>query len=252
MSAVSIPTSTGGAGAAGAQTAAKATSPVVLAVDPDWASSFGVTGFLQSKLICRLNPKDLKISGGTSWKSPPANQSEDDVPRPQFMARQPRTMKVKLFFDQYMLPSGDVSKEIDNLFAWTEPKEQLAGDRKSAPMLRLQWGHKHYFKCYIKSLNVTYTLFAKHGSPLRAEADLTLEEAPDEWPMTNPSSGGEGGERAHQVAAGDTLHSIAHQEYGRARLWRGLAVINGIDDPMALGTGATIALPAVEVVEEVS
>lgn len=252
MSAISIPTSTAGAAAGAGQTAAKATAPVILMVDPAWASSFGMTGFTNLKLICRMNPKDLTISGGTDWKSPPANQSDSNVPRPQFMASKPRTLSVSLFFDQFMLPSGDVSKEIEVLFTWTEPREQLIGRRRSAPMLRLQWGHKNYFKCYIADLQVNYTHFAKHGSPLRAEVDLTLNEAPDEWPMTNPSSGGQGGERAHHVAAGDTLHSIAHQQYGAPRLWRGLAAVNGIDDPMRLPAGSTVALPELDVVEGLS
>lgn len=45
---------------------------------------------------------------------------------------------------------------------------------------------------------------------------------------------------------GDSLASIAYQEYGSSAFWRPLAIYNGIDDPMVLMRGQDLLLPAVQ------
>ncbi|MEM5332308.1 hypothetical protein VSR34_38420, partial [Paraburkholderia sp. JHI2823] len=47
------------------------------------------------------------------------------------------------------------------------------------------------------------------------------------------------------VKRGQTLASIAAQEYADASRWRDLAAAHGIDDPLALAPGSTILLPPV-------
>ena len=47
------------------------------------------------------------------------------------------------------------------------------------------------------------------------------------------------------VKRGQTLASIATQEYGDPRMWRPIADANGIDDPMRLHPGTLLVLPAV-------
>lgn len=251
--AVSIPTTS----EAGTQTAVGATAKAFFMVDPAFMTAFPIppvppgasaTGF-RPVLVCRYNPKTLRITGGTEWKQAEANQQRD-LKREQFQARKPRTLSVTLFFDQFELPSGDVTLEMDALWAWTEAHQNVTMQSASAPWLRFQWGAKNYFRCYIESLSVTYTLFSRSGAPLRATADVTLKEVYDSFGGTNPTSGGPGGERRHVVAAGDSLHGIAYRYYGQSRLWRGLAAFNGIDDPMRLATGASVSIPEVKVVEE--
>jgi nucleoid-associated protein YgaU len=45
------------------------------------------------------------------------------------------------------------------------------------------------------------------------------------------------------VGAGDTLHSIAWDEYGNASWWRALAEFNGIDDPLRVNPGVRLLIP---------
>jgi nucleoid-associated protein YgaU len=66
---------------------------------------------------------------------------------------------------------------------------------------------------------------------------------------TNPTSGGPAGRRSHTIGAGDTLHSIAQREYGKPGLWRGLADVNGIDDPLRVAVGTSVLIPPREDVE---
>ena len=73
-----------------------------------------------------------------------------------------------------------------------------------------------------------------------------LERVLAETPKQNPTSGGPLGNRAHVVSDGDSLASIAYREYDDAALWRGLADLNGIDDPMALRIGQRLIVPPFE------
>lgn len=235
----------------GATTGAPTAQKAFLMLDPEFAVRYPIGKPPPPTLICQYNPKDLTISGGTDFKEPDTNVSEK-LPTSYFVKPQPRTMKLKLFFDKY--PDGDVSLEMYTLWDWTQPRKSVMppNGQVSAPWVRFQWGYKNYFRCYIQSLSVTYTMFSNSGTPLRATADLTLKERADILPGTNPTSGGPGGERSWRVGAGDTLHSIAYRHYGKAHLWRGLAAANDIHDPLRLATGTVISLPDASDLEELS
>jgi nucleoid-associated protein YgaU len=106
------------------------------------------------------------------------------------------------------------------------------------------WGTMRYFRAYLKSVIVNYTLFGDGGRPVRATVDLILEETPDDAAGQNPTSGGIAGRSATVVQAGDSLASIAYREYGKARLWRALALANDIEDPLALLPGTALLVPS--------
>ena len=49
--------------------------------------------------------------------------------------------------------------------------------------------------------------------------------------------------KAVVMGGGDSLASVARQEYGDPNLWRALAVANGVDDPMAVAPGRALVVP---------
>jgi hypothetical protein len=229
-----------------------ATAQAFFMVEPDYFGFFPGGVPPVPVLVCRFNPKTLKLSGGAEWKTEETNLASKGIPKAQFQKQKPRTMSLQLLIDHFELPSGDVTVEVDILWDWTKPRDAVIGAWASTPHLRFQWGARRYFRCYIKSMSVEYTLFSRSGAPLRATVDLTLEETLDIFPTTNPTSGGPGGERSHRVGAGDTLHSIAQRYYGQPRMWRGIAAFNGVDDPLQVATGTVLGLPDFTVVEELS
>ena len=50
--------------------------------------------------------------------------------------------------------------------------------------------------------------------------------------------------RPRVVKRGDTLSSIAAEEFHDATLWRPIAETNRIDDPLALQPGTVLSIPA--------
>ena len=66
---------------------------------------------------------------------------------------------------------------------------------------------------------------------------------PNPIPSTNPTSGAITTRRTRTAVEGDTLQSIAFQEYDDPNRWRALAEVNKIDDPMRLKAGTVLAVP---------
>lgn len=236
---------------------ANAPSKATLVLDPSFTARFPIpspnvpSGPAPPTFTFPLNPSEIKISGGGEWKEAPANQLKE-MATALFQKPKPRTISLSFVVDQVEDASGDVSKELEPLFTWTQPYLSFDRRKASSAHLLLTWGAWALFKCYIESLNVTYTMFSPAGTPVRAKVDLGLKEARDAIlsAPTNPTSGGQGGERTHTVAAGDSLHSLAHRYYGHARFWRALAAFNDIDDPQRLRPGRAVNLPEAAAIEE--
>jgi len=145
---------------------------------------------------------------------------------------------------------GSLVKDIEKLIEWLKPtNSSIHQTQKPQPRtLQFHWGSGPLasFKGYLKSVSAKYTMFKPDGTPVRATAQITLEEIPDEPKKQNPTSGAIVGRRTHVVAAGDSLHSVAFREYDDPSLWRGLAVLNGIDDPLRVAPGRRLMLPTAD------
>jgi nucleoid-associated protein YgaU len=202
-------------------------------------------------MTCAFNPTEYKISKAAKWEQSP-KQSAEEAPAAQFMGTEPRTLSMSLLFDAWATGSA-ISSDLDLLLSWTNPT-QSSLDRESPrpPLLNFTWGRNQFFKAYLESVTVTYQLFDGDGTPLRANADVTLKEVPDPHGRQNPTSGGPVGNRSAMVTADTSLASIAYREYGRASLWRGLAALNGIDDPFRIPVGTTLIVPPRGDVEAIS
>jgi nucleoid-associated protein YgaU len=100
----------------------------------------------------------------------------------------------------------------------------------------------------VEALGLKFTYFSSDGTPLRAQASLTLRQFSDEpWPPQNPTSGTPHPHSVHYVLPGETLDRIAATRYGDATRWRVLAEANRVIDPLALEPGTPLVVPELEV-----
>jgi hypothetical protein len=132
-----------------------------------------------------------------------------------------------------------VAKKVAQLFSWLEPLDKS----NAPPTLTFTWGSMFTFPCVITKVDATYCMFDPTGIPIRAKVTIALQEHPTKLDGTNPTSGSVGELRARVLVSGDTIQSIAHQEYGKPGLWRKLADLNGIDDPMRVAPGTVLHIP---------
>ena len=62
----------------------------------------------------------------------------------------------------------------------------------------------------------------------------------------NPTTRAIAGLKVHTVTDGDSLQSVAYQNYGDATRWRKIAEANGIDNPFALRRGSQLTIPTID------
>lgn len=203
----------------------------------------------KSELQFHFNPKEYSLSKSATWNRP-TNKSAKSSAKPEFGGVQPQTVTMELLFDDWEKPSPTLINDIEKLMNWLKPSDKSLDKKKPQPqILKFQWGSNHSlseFHGFLKSVGVKYTMFKSDGTPVRATANITLEEVPTDAKGTNPTSGSIAGRRTCVVGAGDSLHSIAFGEYGNANLWRAVALFNGIDDPLRVGAGTRLLLPSAD------
>lgn len=207
-----------------------------------------ITNLDTKKVIkCLFNPTEYTIARTNSWQR--STKQGNNVGKLDFTGGGSRTMTVELFFDVYEL-GEDVRKYTAELWNLTliEPGTKNQKTKTGRPPLCLfQWGPNWHFTAAVTSLSVRYTLFQSDGTPVRAVASLSLQEAEDggELNGTNPTSYAEPGHRRREVRMHDTLPLIAYEEYGDPNKWRLIADANKLHDPTAIEEGDIIAIPAI-------
>lgn len=205
-----------------------------------------------------FNPKEFTVAKSATWNRPHSKGARS-TSIPEFGGVQPQSVSMEVFFDRWAggeQGSMDVSEDIGVLLDWLKPTPKSINQRQPQPqILRFQWGSNRAlseFRGFLKSVNTKYTMFLADGTPVRATATISLEEIPSEPERQNPTSGATDARRNRVVNAAESLQSIAVDEYGSARLWRGLAAFNGLDDPLRLRPGTRLLVPSLSEAEALS
>jgi len=199
-----------------------------------------------SELRFHFNPSEYAVAKSSSW-SRPQSRGGRDTGRPEFQGANPQTLSFETLFDDSTTVGQGVAADVNTLLEWVKPTaDSIQHQRPQPPIVIFEWGDNPAitsFRGYLKQVQARYLLFDGTGKPLRATANLQIEEVPVEQARQNPTSGAIHGRRSHTIAEGETLASVAWREYQNASLWRGLADFNGIDDPLRVGPGTVLLVP---------
>lgn len=201
-------------------------------------------------LFLDFNPGEYAIAKSSSWTRPQMKGGKQ-TGKPEFQGANAQTLQFEALFDSRLHQSGpSVADAIATLLEWVKPTDDsLAKKKPQPPILMFEWGKNPAltgFRGYLKQVQAKYLLFDGTGKPLRATANITLEEVPIPPKKQNPTSGSIHGRRTYLLGDGDSLASVAWREYEDATLWRGIAAFNGIDDPLRVKSGASILLPTAD------
>lgn len=179
---------------------------------------------------------------------------------------------LELLFDVSLLGSSVQTEDVRDL---TQPLWRLAensvaeGGFGRPPRVRLVWGKRLNEPAVVASIAERLEHFTSSGAPRRSwvrmrlvrveEALSETTEAPLVAPGLTPEQVteqlspesfeahevlGAGGSPGQPPVAGQRLDEIAHQFYGDPTLWRLVAALNGIDDPMRVPAGTVLQLPS--------
>jgi len=193
---------------------------------------------------CMFNPAEYKISKTNSYSE--RSSTEGTAPTTQFVSVGAQSLGLNLTFDSYE-DGTDVNKLTSGLWKFMEPKKVVVqnGARKNVPyQVAFEWG-SFRFVAFITRLTQSYTLFTHEGVPVRAKVDVGFTQYTDieDYPPTNPTSGGGPVEQTWKVVAGDRLDSIAAEVYQDATQWRRIAEHNKLVNPLALRPGQILRIP---------
>jgi hypothetical protein len=155
-------------------------------------------------------------------------------------------LDMDMLLDYFSQPPTDVPVIIMQLKQLILPSALSKAKRSPCPPICIVgWGPNIIFdQAYVRNVRVEYQRFLL-GVPVRANVIIHLQAVPLPAPLgpQNPTSGGLATRRTRTVVEGDTLASIAHEEYGAPKNWRALAEANNVDDPMRVKVGTVLTVP---------
>jgi len=199
-----------------------------------------VEGKSTDKIRALFNPNQIVIQKTVGWREQPT--ATRDTPESQFTHGNAATLTLDLFFDTY--------EQGTNVTALTQKIADLTtvekhGSIHRPPICQLSWGKFGvFFEGVVQSLTQTFTLFLEDGTPVRAKLACSFRQwrsKVEEAQAQNLSSPDV--VKTYVFCRGDSLSSVAAQEYGDPTLWRPIAEANSIDDPRSVAPGTILVVP---------
>ena len=188
-----------------------------------------------------FNPNQLKIDK-TGWKV--------ETGRP-VATNELATLSVDLFFDTTLKgsPPENVQQYTKKIFNLTHPR--IGTSEKRPPRCQLTWGTiggKDSVLLpdgFLERVSKTLTHFLEDGTPVRATLSCTFRE----WVEPTKEKKQENliDDPVRIVRRGETLSSIANEEYGDSALWRVIANENRLDNPRQIAPGLVLTIPPLRV-----
>jgi hypothetical protein len=184
-----------------------------------------------------FNPTDLSVERSSHYASMPVPGLS--MPILQYIRGEADILHLELFLDR-IDQNSDVEDDIAQLQGFVTIDSAL----HAPPVAEFAWG-KFSFTGVVTSLRQKMTLFSEDGRTLRARMTMSLrsykaaEVQLRELKLSSP-------DRTHirVLREGETLAHIAFEVYGDPRMWRPIALANGIERPRFVAPGTPLSIPA--------
>lgn len=193
--------------------------------------------FVPLPIPVMFNPPDYQLQKTNQF-------AEIDIPglgsSPlQFVRGSAQTLTMELFFD-----TTDTRIDVRAVTELVVGLTDVNAETHAPPRLLFVWGSL-VFPCILESVTQRFDYFNAAGMPLRARLTVALKgyDLIQSLLAKIPLESADRTKR-RVVKIGETLQSIAAQEYEDPRKWRPIAEANGIDDPRAIGVGQGLIIPS--------
>jgi nucleoid-associated protein YgaU len=197
-------------------------------------------GQFGQEITVLFNPNQITITKAVNWREAPTAQR--DVPASQHTHADPARLTMDLLFDTYEAGT-DVRDHTDQIVHLMTVEKH--GNMHRPPICRLFWGRAEmFFQGVLENLTQRFSLFLEDGWPVRATLGCTFKEwRGDEEEARRQNRQSANVVKTHLLRRGETLSSIAFDEYHDPALWRPIAEANGITDPFSLPYGKSLVIP---------
>ncbi|MGK7924978.1 MAG: LysM peptidoglycan-binding domain-containing protein [Spirulina sp.] len=161
------------------------------------------------------------------------------------------SLSVNLFFDTTLAgyPPENVQNYTKKIVSLTQPR--IGKEWKRLPLCQLIWGTISgkdsvlLADCFLAKVTKTLTHFLEDGTPVRATLDCSFtewQEPKKQKKIENPID-----DPVRIVKKGETLSSIATEEFGDPSLWRIIADENRLMNPRQLSPGMVLTIPPLNI-----
>jgi len=161
----------------------------------------------------------------------------------------PATLNINLFFDTTL--KRNPPENVQNYTRLIYNLAQVNLNLKRPPRCRLVWGTISGKDSvllpdgFLISVTKTLTHFLEDGTPVRATLDCTFKEWQE--PGIKAKIGNPIDDPVRIVKRGESLSSIATEEYGDPSLWRIIAAENRLINPRILNPGMVLTIPPLRI-----
>jgi hypothetical protein len=184
-----------------------------------------------------FNPTELSVDRSSHYASMPVPGLA--MPILQYIRGESDVLSLELFLDR-----TDQSSDIEQDLADLEGFVTIDGGLHAPPVIEFAWG-KFSFTGVVTSLRQRMALFSEDGRVLRARLNLSIRSYKSaevqlrELKLSSP-------DRSHVrvLREGETLAHIAYEAYGDPRMWRPIALANGVERPRFVEPGTPLLIPA--------
>jgi hypothetical protein len=208
------------------------------AVDPDRG--------LPERFEVQFNPGEYSLSKGSQYSE--IDIPGIDSPLLQFVRGQNERLTLDLFFDTTDDGMGD---DVTDVRERTRSIYQLVKQQPKThapPRITFTWGSLS-FRAVVESVRQRFTLFNPQGVPLRATLSVTFREYRELKELLKDLESPDHSKQ-RVVRRGETLSSIAAEEYRNPALWRVIADhpanAGMIGNPRRLAPGAVLEIPPLD------
>lgn len=196
-------------------------------------------GNFVDKFQVLFNPNQIEISR-TGWTM------KRDRP---VASKELTRLSLELFFDTTLMgyPPENVQNYTRKIFSLTQLRIIGGKKRKRPPRCQLIWGTisgKDSMLMpdgFLESVTKKLTHFLEDGTPVRATLNCTFKEWKRQTKIAKIANIIEDPVRI--VKRGETLSTIATEEYGDPSLWRVIADENNLTNPRKLDPGEVLTIP---------
>jgi len=126
-------------------------------------------------IVFQFNPKEIKFSLSNETKD--EGRTPDKIRKVSFSGPNADTLSISnITFDTYESGEDVYQKYIKKLIDSLSFKKVRDSTGTRPPIYIFYWKHR-YLKCFVKSLSYTFSMFLPDGTPVRAVANLELQQA---------------------------------------------------------------------------
>jgi hypothetical protein len=167
----------------------------------------------------------------------------------QFVHGNLRTLEMELFLDTYEEHRqgnrvwNKAGEDVRELTRKITGLMEINPKTHAPPVLLFTWASLS-FTCVLARVSQRFIMFRPDGTPIRARLQVTFNEftntdlEPKEVKRETVDFS-----KIYTVTQGETLSTIAWHTYGNPKMWRPIALRNGIDNPRALLVGMQLIVP---------